>query len=160
MIDRRAEYKWRFAIGTTSRVPSSDLHYLIGDVDGQILPVLKKLYEFCFPVPNNIFVQKTQHGYHFYTDLKIPFSKAIFLLHKIGCDKAWIEIAKTRGYFFLADKSAVILPWPVERMKIQCRNTQHPRNLTSSSTDTLSKKKPMPLSGRDGGAQMIDRRRI
>lgn len=121
MTPGHARYKWKFAVGTTSRVPDSDMHYLIGDIDGALMPVLKELWRHCFPIPQNIFIQKTEHGYHFYTDLKIPFNKAVMLLHKVGCDKKWITIAKTRGYFFLADKSAVNLPWPVERMKIHAK---------------------------------------
>jgi hypothetical protein len=110
----KAEYKWRFAIGTTSRVPDSGgLHYLIADFDenGAID------FPFLFNC-NNFIVQRTEHGWHVYTDQIGTFDSVITKLKHIGADKAWIRIAERRGYLFLADKSEIHFPWPVEHMVI------------------------------------------
>jgi hypothetical protein len=108
--------KWDFAIGTTSRVPNSNLHYVMGDIDGQLWPVLNRLlYRI---VPNHLIIERTEHGWHFYTDYKTTFADMILLLYHIGCDKVWVDIGMRRGYLFLADKSQISVSWPVERMAI------------------------------------------
>lgn len=113
----RAEYKWKFAIGTTSRVPNSKLHYLIIDFDAE----KPKLGLVTSLQPQHIFVQRTPNGWHVYTDLQYTFKKLVEVLDIIGADRQWIEIGKSRGYLFLADKGPVTLPWPVERMRIHAR---------------------------------------
>jgi len=123
----RASYKWEFAIGTTSRVPSTYTHYLIADFDGGTLADVFRRIQHIKGI-RHVFVQKTEHGWHLYTDLMLEFPKLILLLHKIGADKTWVNIGRTRGYFFLADKSAVILPWPVERMIIHAKEEGKERN--------------------------------
>lgn len=112
-----ASYKWKFAIGTTSRVPNSQsFHYLIADFDDPNKPDLSKFRSIGLLIPQNIFIQKTEHGWHMYTDNEYLFSELFLILHQLGADKKWIQIGRKRGYYFLADKSSVILPWPVERM--------------------------------------------
>ena len=110
-----AETKWNFAIGTTSRVPNSQLHYLIGDIDQlDFDPMMIFQYS-----PEIVVIQRTDHGWHFYTDCKLTLKQCVIAQRVIGCDKAWIRIGQSRGYFFLADKSPIILPWPVERMVLR-----------------------------------------
>ncbi len=102
--------KWRFAIGTTSRVPDSGgLHYLIADFDG---PLHFRIFQY----GNNFVVQKTEHGWHVYTDHVADFDSTLRLLVRVGADPIWLRIAKERGYLFLADKSRLAFPWPVEHM--------------------------------------------
>jgi hypothetical protein len=113
-------YKWKYAIGTTSRVPGSKLHYLIVDFDIEN-PRLGILLGYR---PGHIFVQQTKNGWHVYTDLTFTFSKLCETLSIIGADHKWIEIGKQRGYFFLADKDAVYLPWPVERMQLHAKGRE------------------------------------
>lgn len=116
----RAEYKWRFAMGTTSRVPNSKLHYLIADYDcsEQVPYPGLRLGLIAGYKPDHIFIQKTPNGWHVYTDIQMTFKKLTEALAIVGADRKWVEIGKTRGYFFLADKGPVTLPWPVERMQI------------------------------------------
>jgi hypothetical protein len=123
--------KWRFAIGTTSRVPNSGgiPHYFIADFDGRyphddfLNGVLSSAY--------NIIWQRTPHGWHLYTDLKMSFEKLTQTLKMVGADPAWVRIGKERGYYFLADKSRICFPWPVEHMVIhhgkeKAQNTSTP----------------------------------
>ena len=102
--------KWRFAIGTTSRVPNcAGLHYLILDYDLENLPIL----------PAGIwFVQRTPNGFHCYSRKIGTFNQVIHWAMYANADPAWIRIGCKRGYLFLADKQPILLPWPVERMKI------------------------------------------
>lgn len=112
-----ANYKWKFAIGTTSRVPNSkQQHYLIADFDK--VPHLPRIMALG---ANNMMLQRTPNGWHLYTDLQYSFKKLCEVLSIIGADKKWISIGKSRGYLFLADKQAVYLPWPVERMNIYAK---------------------------------------
>jgi hypothetical protein len=117
MKEGQAKYKWKFAIGTTSRVPHSKLHYLIVDFDEEH----PRFSLIAGMNPDHMFIQKTPHGWHVYTDLQVTFSKLGQLLEIVGADKSWISIGKSRGYFFLADKGPVPLPWPVERMKLHAK---------------------------------------
>lgn len=107
--------KWKFAIGTTSRVPNSGgLHYLIADFDLDYLP-LNDLIELG---GNTLLIQKTEHGYHVYSKAIYTFDDLITRLVILNADPAWIQIGTKRGYFFLADKDFINFPWPVEHMTI------------------------------------------
>ena len=107
--------KWRFAIGTTSRVPyKQGYHYLIADYDSKF----PSFHLLDISGANNAVFQKTEHGWHLYTDWIFTFDELVSELHCLGADEAWIRIGKKRGYFFLADKSHVAMSWPVERMVI------------------------------------------
>lgn len=107
--------KWNFAIGTTSRVPyCKRLHYFIADFDCEKLP--DNVIENISYWSKHVFIQKTKNGYHVYTDCKLTFNSLVKKLRHCKADKKWVSIGKKRGYFFLADKSHVILPWHVERM--------------------------------------------
>lgn len=115
----RPSSKWRFGIGTTSRVPQSKLHYFIADFDGPIPH--KTVVEWMlsnFPSTTEVIRQKTHHGWHIYTDWKMTFTKLVQTLKLIGADPSWIRIGEKRGYFFLADKAEIQFPWPVEHMVI------------------------------------------
>ena len=108
--------KWSFGVGTTSRVPNSGgLHYLIIDIDGEEWPV--HLADILARA-ERIIIQETPHGWHFYTNWKMPFRTLVSLLKFAGADPAWIEIGERRGYYFLADKDMVHFSWPVEHMAI------------------------------------------
>ena len=107
--------KWRFAIGTTSRVPTrEEYHYLIADFDTENIP----LTPFLSGILSNgrYFWEPTQHGWHLYTNIIFPFPKLVTTLQMIEADPAWIEIGEKRGYFFLAHKSYLRFNWPVEYM--------------------------------------------
>jgi hypothetical protein len=106
----KAPAKWRFAIGTTSRVPGSSLHYLMLDVDD---PTWVMGYRVCL-----YRIQVTKSGFHVYTNEKLSFEQMLFTAVGMGADPAWARIAQARGYAFLADKAPIALPWPVERMVI------------------------------------------
>lgn len=115
--------KWRFAIGTTSRVPrsydpltSEHLHYLILDIDGKLNPLRwQKLVRLC---PHAI-LEKTRNGFHVYTDIRVHSSEFIRLARRFGADPVWINIGHKRGYWFLAERYRPINPpWNVERMTL------------------------------------------
>lgn len=122
-------YKWRFALGTTSRIPGKKgQHYLILDIDGDIPFVLpENLTE--VGVTKMIWM-RTRHGWHIYTDLKVSWKKLPKLLRRLGADKTWIDIGEVRGYFFLADYDLVTLPWPIERMALRVTKKREERNTT------------------------------
>lgn len=107
--------KWDFAIGTTSRVPGRPgYHYLIMDVDYNaihfgFLATLKKFGA------TAIVMQPTESGWHVYTNLIYSW-KQLFHFMPSCCDSKWVSIGKKRGYLYLADKSQIVFPWPVERM--------------------------------------------
>lgn len=106
--------KWKFAIGTTSRVPNSGgLHYLIADFDDHKID-----FGWISRFANNAILQKTPRGWHVYTDTVVPFDILVDRLRKIGVDPVWLKIGKERGYLFLADKRIIVFPWPVENMVI------------------------------------------
>lgn len=114
-MDTKPLSKWRFAIGTTSRVPNSGggFHYMIADFDGEIP---QAAMEYIDSNVEHAIAQKTPHGWHLYTDKIMRFPDLIETLHYIGADHAWLEIAEARGYLFLADKDKIKFPWPVEHM--------------------------------------------
>lgn len=119
----RTNYKWTFAIGTTSRVPGSRrLHYLILDFDGNYS--WTELHRRILPLTSWFIVQKTRHGWHVYTNLICTFRNCCRIAKAVGADSKWIEIAKRRGYFFLADKDKIEFSWPVERMVIYRDSTK------------------------------------
>ena len=108
--------KWRFAIGTTSRVPGRPgMHYLIADFDGE--PKFRNLLQWKFGV-----WQKTPHGWHFYSDIMASLKVMVKWLRMVGADPAWIRIGRKRGYFFLADKDQINFEWPVERMVLRIKD--------------------------------------
>lgn len=122
----RPKAKWKFAIGTTSRVPDSGgMHYVIMDIDSQVWPNgLVPILE----LADRVLIQRTEHGWHFYTDLIVPWGHLPKLLREAGADPAWVTIGEERGYYFLADKSALMFSWKVEHMVIyygkeKARNT-------------------------------------
>lgn len=122
--------KWQFAIGTTSRVPDSGgLHYVIADFDSHQLP--KEAITFIKTVVFGVVFQRTDHGFHMYTNHKTDFGNLVKTLEFIKADPVWIKIGKERGYYFLADKSATIFPWPVERMVLYI-GKKETRNTTAS----------------------------
>jgi hypothetical protein len=111
-------YKWRYAIGTTSRVPNQPgCHYLIADFDMHSIPQPFEFY--IIDKAKNITRQKTKRGCHVYTDIR--FSNFDLMCNKLidlGADRSWVNIGRARGYLFLADKDLVAVPYPVERMQI------------------------------------------
>lgn len=118
-----AKNKWKFAIGTTSRVPESKQHYLIADIDSHDTTNLEhRKIKFLLEelITCRVFWQKTKHGWHLYTNYICSFSELLKLL-KGCCDSKWLKIGRERGYLFLADKDIVNLPWAVERMIIHAK---------------------------------------
>jgi hypothetical protein len=118
--------KWRYAIGTTSRVPKSFLHYLIIDIDQPRIPypLIRWITE--HTTATHLFIQKTQHGWHVYTNHVCSFRSLIkSLTHRKHVDQRWLSIGKKRGYLFLADKDIAHVPWPVERMQIHYQKACH-----------------------------------
>ena len=110
--------KWKFAIGTTSRVPGTGgrLHYLMVDWDTDDIPGQWDGY-----LPGELhwmLFQKTNHGWHLYTDYMGTFTQIITLARSLGADPSWIRIGCDRGYLFLADKDEIDFPYPVEHMVI------------------------------------------
>lgn len=67
---------------------------------------------------DQFFVQPTKNGYHVYTNVVLKFKQMELMLRTLGADPSWIRIGLKRGYWFLADKSPVMLPWPTERMAL------------------------------------------
>lgn len=115
--EEESKYKWKFAIGTTSRIPGSTGHYLILDIDTHddrtIQKVLGRLQSYSYKA------QKTPNGFHIYTDCSLTsISDFVRNAKDLGADPAWLRIGEKRGYFFLADRRKVELDWPVERMLI------------------------------------------
>ena len=133
-MKKQLKYKWNFAIGTTSRVPrSGGSHYLIADFDGNIPTAF--LLNLCYNSgARNIIIQKTPHGWHVYTDLEMTFGELQVILKWAKADPAWIAIGKERGYYFLADKSEIDFPYPVEHMVLHYgkKKTQNTKTLRPS----------------------------
>jgi hypothetical protein len=131
-----AKNKWRFAIGTTSLVPSTlDCrkrcpieHYVICDVDdGDITPTLSYL-------TNDLGVTRaaiypTPHGWHIFTPLQMRWRLLLWTLRRVpGVDSNWLRIGERRGYLFLADKKPVKVDWPVVRMVLHNGKIHRPRH--------------------------------
>lgn len=111
--------KWRFAIGTTSRVPGSRAHYLIADFDEKNNMRMWALVHACTEYGINYRLQETRRGYHLYTNLQMSFSRLRATLRRLRADSAWIEIGSNRGYYFLADKNRIRFTWKVEHMMLR-----------------------------------------
>lgn len=110
--------KWKFAIGTTSRIPGeSGFHYLIADFDTKLIDIVAMTLVVHHAHGRCIW-QETRHGWHLYTNLVGTLEGITSSLKSIQADPAWIRIGEKRGYFFLADKSQIDFPWPVEHMVI------------------------------------------
>jgi hypothetical protein len=108
--------KWRFAIGTTSRVPKEKkFHYLMLDIDGTQENIDDVEYS-VRKIAGRYRIQKTKNGWHVFTDSIGKLKDVALSALALGADPVWVRIAKKRGYFFLADKDIVQLDWPVERM--------------------------------------------
>jgi len=119
MPTKRPTTKWKFAIGTTSFVPGSKLHYLILDIDSKIdSELLNALWHIVHNFKRcSIYIQPTRHGYHVFTNIKSSWRTTLREIKRIpNVDQVWINIGEQRGYFFLADKAHVRLPWKVRRM--------------------------------------------
>ena len=122
--------KWKFAIGTTSRVPDSGgrLHYLIADFDDPLINQ-ERIWLELGAYREKAIIQDTEHGWHLYTSWKMTFDELIPFLKKISADPEWVRIGERRGYLFLADKKEINFPWPVEHMVIKYgkKETQNTR---------------------------------
>jgi len=130
-VTTKPKSKWRFAIGTTSLVPTAQrLHYLIADVDEvSYVGIGETLRHFAWLGIKNFTLQRTRHGWHIYTDTRMPWRKLTATLsHTPGIDQAWLRIGLTRGYLFLADKALVPLNWPVKRMTLTYAPKSKPKN--------------------------------
>lgn len=116
--------KWRFAIGTTSRVPGSRLHYLLADFDDKLNMKMWLLVGMLATLGLTYRLQETPHGFHLYTNVQLTFSQLVRTLKKLDADPAWISIGKERGYYFLADKKRIRFNWKVEHMVIHHAKTR------------------------------------
>jgi hypothetical protein len=118
-MSKQPKTKWRYAMGTTSRVPGSFLHYLIIDVDQPRIPFPLLRWVTEHTNATGIYLQRTNHGWHIFTNHVSSFKSIIQkLTHRKHVDQKWLSIAKQRGYLFLADKDKTTFPWPVGRMQI------------------------------------------
>lgn len=114
----RISQKWKFAIGTTSRVSSgpAPLHFLMLDIDGPLS--FRKWRSITRLCPNAV-LDRTRNGFHVYTDYVVSPGEFVRFARKFGADQNWIRIGEKRGYWFLADRCrAVNLDWKVQRMKL------------------------------------------
>lgn len=114
---------WSFAIGTCSIVPGSNgrEHYLIADIDDkdELTATLAALVK-CGV--HNVHYQETKRGFHLFTDYRCSFNSVYRILRTIpSVDSVWLSIGRKRGYLFLADQDAIILPWQVTRMRLKKR---------------------------------------
>jgi hypothetical protein len=122
--------KWRFAIGTTSLVPNTDppRHYLIVDVDTKNVQRTVEYLTNVLLIPD-VAVFPTPRGWHVYTPAVFTWNGVLSkLAHVPHVDRRWLKIGQRRGYLFLADKTAVVLDWPVVRMVL------HHRKATNGQT--------------------------
>lgn len=91
--------KWRY--GVTSKVPDSDLHYLLCDVDD----TKEKFFEWFIEKGFNRYPNCgyfTPHGLHFVSLYRSSFGE--IAKHLVDCesiDRTWISIGIKRGYWFL-----------------------------------------------------------
>lgn len=129
---KKLPHKWRFAIGTTSRIPhdAGGFHYLMADFDGDKFPARRSYMWGLLEMASHVIMQRTPHGWHLYTDLRFDFNSLTQILEAIGADAAWVRIGKERGYYFLADKSEIDFPYPVEHMVLHGQKER--RTLDSS----------------------------
>ena len=125
MPKTKPKSKWRFAIGTTSLVPTEPgMHYLIADVDGHNLSTTI-IHFIIWSGVRSFHVQHTNSGWHIYTDQRYTWRRLLRILSVTpGVDQKWVAIGRQRGYLFLADKGAVMLNWPVKRMVLHYGKTQ------------------------------------
>ena len=120
----KADYKWNFAIGTTSRVPGcKGFHYLIIDIDGKENhnDVFNRATYQLGEIGCDWVYEETQHGFHIYTSFITSFKESIILAGLLGADRSWLRIGEGRGYLYLADKTPIRMGWPVERMLIYAK---------------------------------------
>jgi hypothetical protein len=130
MATKRPKTKWKFAIGTTSFVPDSKLHYLIVDIDTKDEnKIVNAVWHLIYRFPRcSIYIQPTRHGYHLFTNIKLSWMDLRRKIRKIPfVDLTWIGIGESRGYFFLADKGHVRLSWKVRRMILRWEKNMKPR---------------------------------
>jgi hypothetical protein len=116
---RKPKLKWKFAVGTTSRVPDSKLQYLIVDIDNRSGLFLALRYIVGTLRATNVITQPTKRGWHIYTNSRMCWRELLRWLPRVPyVDKQWLKIGERRGYFYLADKDAITFNWPVQRMII------------------------------------------
>jgi hypothetical protein len=109
--------KYRFMLGTTSRVPKSPgWHYLMLDIDGEMTP---EAYNLIHEV--RYFLQKTNSGWHVFFPIQMRLKIMLSRATELGADPVWADLALKRGWAFLADKGKTRIPWPVERMVLAWR---------------------------------------
>ena len=116
--------KWRFAIGTTSLVPSTNprRHYLILDIDTKDVDEVNHTIGYLKNIIGCSMVSchETQRGWHIYTPTQYSWSILLDVLRCVpNVDRNWLRIGKRRGYLFLADKDYFYPNWPVIRMFIR-----------------------------------------
>jgi hypothetical protein len=121
---QQSKIKWRFAIGTTSLVPSTNprRHYLIADIDTKKTDAVDYTIAYLRLIVGcpRISCHETEHGWHIYTQTQLPWSLLIDTLKNVpNVDRNWLRIGKRRGYLFLADKDYFYPNWPVVRMLIR-----------------------------------------
>lgn len=126
--------KWKFAIGTTSLVPLSEIerfqprpHYIMADIDhDDIMPAIEYILDQTRPQDIEGYCFRTKRGWHIYTDWFMSWRNALSFISAIpGVDKNWIRIGEKRGYLFLADKTLVKLNWPVVRMVLHIKKNKN-----------------------------------
>lgn len=118
--------KWRFAVGTTSRVigtNGTDRHFLILDIDSIEFDT-SEIHDFVNSMDCRSFLMPSPRGWHLFTDLIVSFNEFKTYAKELGADSAWIAIGESRGYWFLADYMQVLLPWTVERMMLRWRDAE------------------------------------
>ncbi len=130
--------KWRFAIGTTSLVPTSVApgrgdhprrHYLIADVDTKDDTAVNEVAWHLEELKVNRWALfPTRNGWHLYTDAVYRWPALLPVLAAFPhVDPNWLRIGRRRGYFYLADKTEVKLDWPVIRMVLHQRGATRRR---------------------------------
>lgn len=111
------DYKWRFAVGTTSRVPGQrGVHFLMLDIDSVNHDSVDVRLAMDFGC--RTFATRSPNGWHIFTDIRRGFKSTCELALAYGADPKWVEIGRNRGYLFLADYKPMKLLWKTERMAI------------------------------------------
>lgn len=113
--------KWKFCIGTTSRIPHerTNRHYLLLDIDGKLS---FRLWKKILDADSLAVLERTPKGFHIYTSIRVSGRQFVEMAKKFGADPVWIEIGRRREYWFLADKCRrTPLQWKVERMILHAR---------------------------------------